>query len=335
MDFDQIQIHRMISENRIAVVLLQLGGPDSPDAIEPFLYNLFCDSDIINFPGAFLARKPLAKFISSKRSKKVIEKYLSIGGKSPINELTKSQAHALEIELNKHIPTKVFTAMRYWHPMTDEIIQQIKKDIFKKIILLPMYPQYSKATSGSSLNEWKRQSLLYEVKKISTIIIHSFHDHPLYIEALIEQIRTALKRFSSIEEREIDLVISAHSIPMSIVKKGDLYRQQIQETVLLLTQKGQWKSRHHICYQSRVGPISWLGPSLRETIRNLASEGRKYILIIPVSFVTDNIETLYEINIQMKREAEHLGIKQFELTPALNDSPKFIDCLKTLVLENI
>ncbi|MDI6767590.1 MAG: ferrochelatase [Bacteroidota bacterium] len=325
----------MNSQNRIAVVLLQLGGPDSLEAIEPFLYNLFCDPDIINFPGAFLARKPIAKFISSRRSKGVIDKYRSIGDKSPITELTKSQAHALELELNKYFPSKVFTAMRYWHPMTDEIIRQIKKDDFKKIILLPMYPQYSTVTSGSSLTEWKRQSLLHAIDKIPSTINHSFHNHPLYIEAMIEKIHIALKQFSLIEEREIDLVFSAHSIPMSIVKKGDPYKNQIQETVQLLTQKGQWKSPHHICYQSKVGPISWLGPSMRETVHHLAAEGRHNLLIIPVSFVSDHIETLYDINIEMRREAERIGIKQFILMPALNDSPKFIECLKALVLGNI
>lgn len=322
----------MTSNDRIAVVLFQLGGPDSLEAIEPFLYNLFCDPDIIDFPCAFIVRKPIAKFISSRRSKKVIDKYRSIGSKSPITELTKSQAHALEIELNKHFPSKVFTAMRYWYPMTDEIIQQIKKDAFKKIILLPMYPQYSKVTSGSSLNEWKR---LHEVEKVSTTIIQSFHDHPIYIEALIDKIQTAFIKFSSIEEREIDLIFSAHSIPMSIVKKGDPYKNQIQETVQLLTKKGEWKSPHYICYQSKVGPISWLGPSLRETVHHLAAEGRQNLLIIPVSFVSDHIETLYDINIEMRQEAERIGIKQFVLMPALNDSPKFIECLKTLVLENI
>ena len=168
------------NSTKIAVVLFQLGGPDSLEAVEPFLYNLFCDPDIIDFPGAFLARKPLAKFIASKRSAKVAEHYKEIGGKSPILDLTMAQAKALQDELDKRISAKVFVAMRYWHPLTEEIILQLKNENFKKIILLPLYPQYSKATTGSSLNEWNRQCKKLNYNTVSTSIVQNYHNHPLY-----------------------------------------------------------------------------------------------------------------------------------------------------------
>jgi len=321
--------------DKIAVVLFQLGGPDSLDAVKPFLYNLFCDPDIIDFSGAFLARKPLARFISSRRSKKVIEKYQIIGGKSPILEHTKTQAASLERELNKTISAKVFIAMRYWHPLTEEVVTSIQKEQFKKIILLPLYPHYSKATTGSSLNEWNRQCALKKNFPSSAKTISSFHNHPLYIEAIVKNIQKALMKFSHISQEEVDLIVSAHGTPASLVKKGDPYKEQIEETVRLVMERGQWNSTHTLCYQSKVGPVKWLEPSLRETIQNLAAKGRKHFLIIPISFVTEHLETLNEINIEIRREAEQLGVEQFELMPALNDSPKFIQCLTELVMEKV
>ena len=326
----------MMHHNKsIAVVLFQLGGPDSLDAVKPFLYNLFCDPDIIDFPGAFLARKPLAKFISSRRSKKVLNNYRTIGGKSPINDLTIAQARALEAEINKQIDAKVFVAMRYWHPLTEEVVQEIRSERFDKIILLPLFPHYSKATTGSSFNEWNRQCTLNKMDVSNTKIITAFYNHSLYIEAVTENIRKALTKFSKLTADKIDLVFSAHGTPMSLVREGDPYNDHIKETVRLVLEKGEWKSPHVLCYQSRIGPVKWLKPSLKETIHNLGANGRKHLLIVPISFVTDHIETLHEINIEIRQEAEYLGIEQFEIMPALNDSPKFIQCLKELVLTNI
>ena len=323
-----------ISHDKIAVVLFQLGGPDSLEAIEPFLFNLFCDPDIVDFPGAFLARKPLAKFISARRSKRAIGNYRAIGGKSPILDLTNSQAASLEHELNKTISARVFVAMRYWHPLTESVLLDIKDKTFRKIILLPLYPQYSKATTGSSFNEWRRLLLLHRLDIPSASIL-SFHDHPLYIDAIVEKINLALKDFSNIDQSEIDLVFSAHGTPVSLVRKGDPYKKQIEETVRLVMQAGKWRSPDLLCYQSKVGPVKWLEPSLKQTIRALAEKKRRHLLIIPVSFVTDHIETLHEINIEIRKEAGMLGFKSFNLMPALNDSPIFMKCLSELVLSNI
>ncbi|MBI4548807.1 MAG: ferrochelatase [Ignavibacteriae bacterium] len=325
----------MTSNKKIAVVLFQLGGPDSLEAVEPFLYNLFCDPEIINFPGAFLARKPLAKFISSRRAQKIAKHYQEIGGKSPILDLTRKQAEALERELNKTLQAKVFIAMRYWHPLTEEAVGEIKKDSYSKIVLLPLYPHYSMTTTLSSLNEWKRQCAQHGLNRIPEETISSYRNHPLYIEAIVENINTAYQRFSYVTPSEIDLVFSAHGVPVSVIQKGDPYQAHVEETVRLVIQKGGWQSPHVLCYQSKVGPSEWLKPSLEHTVRALASSERKHLLIIPISFVTEHIETLHEINIETRKEAEHLGIKQFEMMPALNDSPKFIHCLAELVLKSV
>ena len=323
------------SGKNIAVVLFQLGGPDSLEAIEPFLYNLFCDPDIINFPGAFLARKPLAKFISSKRSKKVAEHYAEIGGKSPIIELTGAQAAALQAELDKRCRAKVFVAMRYWHPFTEEVIAELKKSRFDRVILLPLYPQYSKATTASSLNEWNRQCARLDFKNVPTETVCCYHNHPLYIEAIVDRVNSAYEKFSAISPEDTDLVFSAHGVPLSLIAGGDPYQQHIEETVRLVIENGQWKSPHVLCYQSKVGPAKWLKPSLLETIRELAGRGRKHLLVIPVAFVTEHIETLHEINIETRAEAGRLGIAQFEMMAALNNHPKFISCLTDLVMNNV
>ena len=231
----------MKANERIAVVLFQLGGPDSLEAIEPFLYNLFRDPDIINFPGAFLARRPLAKFISSRRSKKVVAHYREIGGKSPIVDLTNAQAIALQCELDKQMNAKVFVAMRYWHPLTQAVIREMKRERFTKVVLLPLYPQFSKATTISSIKEWARQCNINNFNQIPSLSVCCYYNHPLYIEALVENISAAYRKFSHIDPGEVDLVFSAHGVPVSLVKEGDPYKFHIEETVRLVVEKGKWK----------------------------------------------------------------------------------------------
>jgi ferrochelatase len=318
---------------RIAVVLMQLGGPDSLGAVEPFLYNLFTDPDIIDFPFARIAREPLARFIASRRSKKVQHHYAEIGGKSPILELTTLQARKLEAELSKSVDAKTFVAMRYWHPLTEETIREIKREKFDKIILLPMYPQYSKTTSGSSLNEWNRKASAVGLNSNPTNVIKSFHEHSFYVQAVIERINEGLARFVNAKVGDIFLLFSAHGIPQSVIDSGDPYQTQVEETVKLVTELGGWKSPHLLCWQSKVGPSIWLKPYLHKTIPQLAHQGVKNLLVIPIAFVTDHIETLYEIDIEAREQATRLGITRFETMPALNDSPTFIKGLAELVLE--
>jgi ferrochelatase len=313
---------------RVGVVLFQLGGPDTLAAIEPFLYNLFCDPDIIDFPFARIGRKPLAKLISTTRARKVQHHYATIGGGSPIRRFTERQAQALESELaNQGLDARCFVAMRYWHPFTSEAIGQLEAAQCDDVVLLPLYPQYSSTTVGSSLNEWRR---LFH----GNVPVHNvghFYRHPMYLDAVIEKIDEALGRFPAPERAEI--VFSAHSVPMSVIAKGDPYQQQIEETVELLVERGRWPNRYRLCYQSKVGASKWLQPSLHRTLHDLAAEKAREMCVVPVAFVSDHVETLGEINHEAREEAYRLGITRFEMTAGLNDSPKFISALGQLVLE--
>ena len=319
----------MNGPKRIAIILFQLGGPDSQAAVEPFLYRLFCDPDIINFPGAFLARKPLAKLISTTRSKIVRQHYAEIGGGSPIRRLTEQQAQALQAELRPYISARTIVAMRYWHPDTQEAIATLESTPFDELVLLPLYPHYSFATTGSSLKEWNR---LYK-PQVPVHVVDHFYDHPDYIAAIVERVNGVLQELPNPDE--VHLLFSAHGLPIALVEKGDPYPKQIQETVQLVRELGAWPNPHALCFQSRVGPQKWLQPSLPDTIEKLARSGIKRVLVIPVSFLTEHIETLHEINIEAREQAESSGISQFLMMPALNDSPLLIRALADLVLRSV
>ena len=319
----------MSDRRKIGVVCFQLGGPDTLEAVEPFLYNLFCDPDIINFPGSFLARKPLAKLISVTRSKTVGKHYAEIGGGSPIRRLTGEQAVALEAALKPHIPARVVVAMRYWRPSTQEAIASLEKDPVDELVLLPLYPQYSFATTASSLKEWNR----LHKPSIPVRLIEHFYDHPDYIAGIVERINSVLKTLT--DPNSVVLVFSAHGLPMALVEKGDPYPTHIETTVQLVRQLGAWSNPHVLCFQSRVGPQKWLQPSLTGTIEKLAQEGVRRMLVVPISFLTEHIETLHEINIEAREQAESLGIHEFYTMPALNDSPLLIRGLADLVLRAV
>ena len=320
----------MREDKVVGVVLFQLGGPDSLDAIEPFLYNLFCDPDIIDFPFARLARKPLARLISSNRARKVQSHYAEIGGKSPILEYTTQQARALENELSKILPSKVFVAMRYWHPLTEAALRAAEVASVDELVLLPLYPQYSRTTTGSSLNEWNRQVVDSPLRNVPAKIIREFHTHPAYLDAVIEKMQISLSKFNSGEK--LHLLFSAHSVPISVIETGDPYQEQIETTVELVMRRGAWSHPHSVCYQSKVGASKWLQPSLHETLHQLATNGIRNLLVIPIAFVSDHVETLNEIDLEARKEALDLGIERFEMMPGLNDSPKFIRALSELVL---
>jgi protoporphyrin/coproporphyrin ferrochelatase len=315
---------------RVGVVLFQLGGPDTPQAIEPFLFNLFCDPDIIDFPFARIGRKPLARLISTTRAKKVQHHYAAIGGASPIRRFTELQADALQESLRAEgIDAHCFVAMRYWHPFTAEAVDQLRAANCDQVILLPLYPQYSKTTTGSSLNEWRR--LFRDHLPVQTI--ETFYDHPLYLDAVVEKVDEALARFP--ESACPEIVFSAHSVPVSIIEKGDPYKRQIEETMEMVMQRGRYRNRHRLCYQSKVGASKWLQPSLHRTIRDLGAERIREVCIVPIAFVSDHVETLGEIDHEAREEAAEFGIQQFEMTPGLNDSPAFIAALSDLVVNAI
>ena len=333
----------MAGKKRVGIVLFQLGGPDSLEAVEPFLLNLFLDPDIIPLGPFGLLRRPIAKIISSRRSVPVAARYAEIGRRSPIGALTERQRVRLVEAVSPYIDPVAVTAMRYWHPLTSEAVATLQKaQPLDEIVLLPLYPHYSYATTLSSLKEWRRVADLAKWGqpggKPPERTIDNFHDHQLYIQALVQRIGLMLRQFP--DSSRIHLVFSAHGLPMSLVEKGDPYPKQIEETVRLTCELGAkqhpgWPQTHVLCYQSRVGPAKWLQPSLTETIERLGHEGVKEMLVAPISFVTEHIETLHEINIEAREEAEKRGIERFRMMPAVGDSPLFISALKNLVLRTV
>ena len=314
---------------KLGVVLFQLGGPDCLESIEPFLYNLFCDPDIIDFPFARIARQPLARLISSTRAKHVAHHYAEIGGKSPILEHTLRQAAALETELRRTCEARVTVAMRYWKPFTQTAIAELERFGAERIVLLPLYPQYSKTTTGSSLNEWTRH--WKGAAPVHTI--EDFYRDPEYLASFAEIIDRSMAQFE--DPRDVDVIFSAHSVPVAVIEKGDPYQRQIEATADMLWQLGAWPGRRHLCYQSKVGASRWLRPSMHETIKRMAAERRTHVLVAPVSFVSDHVETLHELEIEHREQARLLGITDYRVTPGLNDSPRFIRALSALVQAQI
>jgi ferrochelatase len=325
-------------KKRVGIVLFQLGGPDSLDAVEPFLLNLFLDPDILPLGPLGLLRRPIAKLISSRRSLPVRGRYAQIGGRSPIGPLTERQRQSLVQAVLPYIEPVAVTAMRYWHPLTSEAVDALRKaGPLDELVLLPLYPHYSYATTLSSLKEWRRVYGNPNGGPPLRTIEHYF-DHPLYIRALVQRIGSVLRQFP--DSSRVHLVFSAHGLPMSLVERGDPYPKQIEETVRLTCEQGAkefsgWPRTHLICYQSRVGPAKWLQPPLTGTLERLGHEGVKEMLVVPISFVTEHIETLHEINIEAREEARKWGIETFRMMPAVGDSPLFIDTLKDLVLRAV
>jgi len=310
-----------------AVILFNLGGPDKLESVEPFLFNLFNDPAIISIPS--IVRYPLAKFISKKRTPIAKNIYKEIGNKSPILELTQKQANSLEYNLLKIGNYKCFVVMRCWHPRAADIIHKVKEFNPDEIILLPLYPQYSAATSGSSINEWnnlcKKEN--YNVK---TKIICCYPTENNFILSHVNLIKKTLK---NIESKNFKLLFSAHGLPENKIKKGDPYQHQIEETVKeIIVKLPNENLDYTISYQSRVGPLKWIGPSTDEAIIKYSRE-KKGIVIVPVAFVSEHSETLVELDIEYKKLAEKNGCSFYKRVPALGIEENFIKGLTELVLK--
>ncbi len=325
----------MIRDEPIGIVLLQLGGPDSLDSVEPFLYNLFCDPDIIDLPFAFLFRRPLARFIARRRTAKVQGIYRRIGKKSPILKLTKRQALALEHRLRGTLNASVVIGMRYWHPLTGEAIEELRRRGVRRVVLLPLYPQYSKTTTGSSINEWNRQLGRDGQEELRVDVIEQYCENRLYIASLVRNITIAMRRVPAGDRPKIHLVFSAHGTPLKLVREGDPYREHILRTYNAVVRQGNFGVPHHLCYQSKVGPQKWLEPSLTDTVEALAKDHVSHVIAVPIAFVSDHSETLWEINIEAREHAKQLGIRHFDMSPALNTNPLFIEALADLVINKV
>jgi ferrochelatase len=324
---------RNSGREKVGVVLFQLGGPDSTGSVEPFLYNLFCDPDIIDIPLGFLLRKPLARLISSRRSPHVKEIYRKIGGRSPIRKLTDRQAARLEASLRRHMDAVVTVAMRYWEPSTERAVEHLLREDVHRVVLLPLYPQYSRSTSGSSLNAWARAVRGTRLAHLPVHTVREYCERPAFVRAVVQNIRVALNRVRTPDR--VHLLFSAHGTPLSLVRQGDPYQAQVVRTYEAVVRTGSFGLPHSLCYQSKVGPARWLEPSLTGALEALAGNGTTHVIVVPIAFVSDHSETLYEINMEAREHARSLGIRYFDMSPALNAHPLFMQALAECVIEAV
>lgn len=317
---------------RVGVLLLNLGGPDQLEDVRPFLFNLFSDPEIIRLPFAWL-QKPLAWLISTSRAKKSQENYKQIGGGSPLRRITEEQAQALQQLLrDRGQDAQVYIGMRYWHPFTEEAIARIKRDGVERLVILPLYPQFSISTSGSSFRLleklWQEDPAL---QAIDYTVIPSWFKRQGYLKAMADLIAKELDQSAQPEQAHI--FFSAHGVPLSYVEEaGDPYQQEIEECTELIMRTLNRSNPYTLAYQSRVGPVEWLKPYTEEAIPELASQGVENLVVVPVSFVSEHIETLEEIDIEYRELAEESGIHHFQRVPALNTHPVFIEDLADLVV---
>ena len=332
---------------RRAVVLFNLGGPDSLAAVEPFLCNLFSDPDIFRVPLGRLLQKPLARFIARRRAPEAAEGYRAIGGRSPLLENTLAQAQALQRALNAetavraaagadrapmraHDSYDIFVCMRYWHPRAAEVVQQLQSGGYQNLVLLPLYPQYSVTTTGSSYNEFMRACRAADYAP-SVHLIHDWFRQSDYQQAIVEALRQALRALPDPDPTRVECLFSAHGLPQKFVRAGDPYEQQIRATYEAIRAQLGWPHTT-LCYQSRVGPLEWLRPYTDDVIRQKAAAGAKQILVYPIAFVSDHIETLFELGITYAQLARDLGVSHYRVVPALNAQPRLIAALRDLIL---
>lgn len=320
---------------KLGVVLFQLGGPDSLDAVEPFLRNLFNDPDIIDIPFGRLLRPVLSRVIASRRAPRVSRLYHEIGGMSPIRETTLRQAAALEKQLNYEFDCTVVTAMRYWTPDTGDALGALIDFDPATVVLLPLYPHYSRTTTGSSFNEWDRMVSRRRIRFERELRIDSFQTYPLYLDALIEKINERLASYEELRRHRTHILFSAHGLPVKVIDRGDPYKEQIEETVREVMIRGRFANSYSLAFQSRVGPMKWLEPFTQDEIARLARAGTRSLLVVPISFVSDHLETLHELGIEIRDYALGAGIRHYDLTAALDDSPRFITALRNLVVDRI
>ena len=312
---------------RRAIVLMNLGAPDCPEAVGPFLINLFNDPAIIALPVPL--RWPLARVIAWRRSKTAVDIYSYLGGGSPLLKNTEEQARALEAELDDG--SRCFIAMRYWHPLTEEAVAAVKAWKPDEIVCLPLYPQYSTTTTGSSLAAWRRAATGGNADT-PTRVVESYASAPGLIAALAGLIAPVLDEAAT-QHGKVRLLLSAHGLPLKIVRAGDPYPEQVAQTAAavvgaLARPELEWT----VCYQSRVGPLKWLGPLADEEIRR-AGEDRRAVVIAPISFVSEHSETLVELDRDYRRLAEASGVPGYYRVPALGTEPRFIAALAKLVRE--
>jgi protoporphyrin/coproporphyrin ferrochelatase len=318
---------------RLGVLLLNLGGPEQLSDVRPFLFNLFSDPEIIRIPIPAL-QKPLAWLISSSRFRKSQANYEKIGGGSPLRRITEEQAIAIEKELQERgTDAQVYIGMRYWNPFTAEALEAIRRDGIEDLVILPLYPQFSISTSGSSFRLidriWKENPGL---KPLKYTVVPSWFERPGYLNAMAELIAREIDKCP--DPNEARVFFSAHGVPVSYVTEGgDPYQQEIEHCAEEIMKTMDRPNQYTLAYQSKVGPVEWLQPYTEDAIVELAQQGVKDLVVVPISFVSEHIETLEEIDIEYRELAEESGIHTFNRVPALDTNPTFITAMADLVLD--
>jgi protoporphyrin/coproporphyrin ferrochelatase len=312
---------------KTAIILFNLGGPDSLKTVKPFLFNLFNDPAIIGLPQPL--RWIVAKLITCKRGSKARGIYQQMGGKSPILDHTLAQAEALEEKLKSYGEHKVFTCMRYWHPMSDAVAKNVKAYGPDQIILLPLYPQYSTTTTASSFADWDRAAENAKLKA-QTARICCYPQDFSFVAAHVRQIKDTY--WKAADEGKPRVLFSAHGLPEKVINGGDPYQWQVEKTVASIVQimavdELDWR----VCYQSKVGPLSWIGPSTEEEIMK-AGQSKTPLVIVPVSFVSEHSETLVELDVDYRKLATEHGAPNYWRVPAIGTDPLFIEALSDLCL---
>ena len=315
--------------SKLAVVVFNLGGPDRPESVKPFLFNLFNDPAIIG--AAPPIRWLLAKWISARRAPVARKIYQHLGGKSPLLELTNDQARALEGRLGGgDDQVKVFIAMRYWHPLTEQTVAAVKDFVPDQIVLLPLYPQFSTTTTGSSIAAWHRIAGRLKLQA-DTRAVCCYPCEPGWVAAQASLIAASMGGLKNLR-----LLFSAHGLPKKVIAAGDPYQWQVEQTAaavvdrLKTDEKIQSEWQWAVCYQSRVGPLEWIGPPIEDELKRAAADGIA-VVVVPIAFVSEHSETLVELDIEYKAEAEKLGVPEYRRTPAVGIHPAFIDGLAATV----
>ncbi len=321
---------------RVAVLMLNLGGPSNLGEVRPFLRNLFSDREIIRFPGGTLGQRLFAWWISTRKARESAHNYAAIGGGSPLLRWTRAQGDAMKqlVESETGLEIRALPCMRYWHPLADEALREAVDGGAEHIVAFTQYPHDSTTTTGSSLRELHRAASRLGLR-VPITAITSWHDHPSYVAALADCVREGMGRVPLEFRAETRVVYSAHALPMKFVDAGDPYPGQIRETAALVHAATGLRQAYEIAWQSKAGPVRWLTPSSIQRIRALPAEGVRDVVVVPISFVNDHIETLQELDIALAEEARRAGMRTFVRAPGLNLRAPFVRALADVLVAHL
>ncbi|XP_031569990.1 ferrochelatase, mitochondrial-like [Actinia tenebrosa] len=322
---------------KTGIMLLNLGGPENLDDVHDFLLRLFMDKDLIPLP----AQNQLAPWIAKRRTPKIQEQYRKIGGGSPIKMWTEKQGQGMVELLDKMSPStaphKYYVGFRYAKPLTEDTIEQMEKDGIERAIAFTQYPQYSCSTTGSSINAiFRHYNKRSSESKMTWSTIDRWPTHPGLVKTFTDNIKSELEQFPEDVRKDVIILFSAHSLPMSVVNRGDPYPQEVAATVQRVMEALNFSHPYRLVWQSKVGPLPWLGPQTEDAIKGLAKNGKKSLLLVPIAFTSDHIETLHELDIEYAQDvAKEAGIEHIRRADSLNDNPTFIQAMADIVLDHL